>query len=149
MIFVVSCWCKVFSFVYYFKIIFEKKPGDFIVSEKTQLPGAPLEENLKKALTELLILHLLNGRDYYIGELADTLENVSGGVLKIVFPYSAVYRLQQARYILEAERRIAPDGRKRQFYRISQEGRDYYRQQLSIYRRFIGGIDTVLSQEAF
>ena len=30
-----------------------------------------LEDNLKKALTELLILYLLSQREHYIGELTD------------------------------------------------------------------------------
>ena len=114
-----------------------------------QKPSISLEENLKKALTELLILHLLSQREYYIGELTATLNKESGGVLNIVFPYSAVYRLQQEGYILEGEKRIAPDGRKRQFFRISDTGRDYYRQLMDIYARFTEGIHTVLDHTAF
>jgi PadR family transcriptional regulator PadR len=115
--------------------------------ERSQFPSAPLEENMKKALTELLVLHLLNHREYFIGELTDTLERISGGVLKIVFPYSAVYRLQQADYVLESEKRIAPDGRKRQYYRITPLGRSYYRQLMDTYQRFIGGVNTVLNEQ--
>ena len=106
-----------------------------------------LEQNLKKALTELLVLHLLNFREHFIGEITETLKERSGGVLKLVFPYSAVYRLQEDGYITDGEKRIASDGRRRQFYRITQQGRDYYRQLLDSYQDFIGGINTVLSAE--
>ena len=117
-------------------------------AEKTQQPCIPLEENLKKALTELLVLHLLSQRDYFIGELTEALKQKSDGVLKLVFPYSAVYRLQEDGYIIEGDKRIAPDGRKRQFYSISPLGRDYYQQLLASYQRFIGGVDMVLNEDS-
>lgn len=105
----------------------------------------PLEENLKKALTELLILHLLNVRERFIGELPDALQEYSGGVLKLAFPYSAVYRLQQDGYIMDTEKRVASDGRRRQFFCITQQGREYYRQLMERYHYFIGGVNTFLS----
>jgi PadR family transcriptional regulator PadR len=113
---------------------------------QSNAPSISLEENLKKALTELLILHLLSSREYYIGELTATLSTNSGGILNIVFPYSAVYRLQQAGYIYESERRIAPDGRRRQFYKITEQGRSYYQQLLKIYRNFSSGIENILDR---
>lgn len=126
---------------------FQKKTGDYMSTKKTASNSTTLEENLKKALTELLILHLLNFRDHFIGEITETLKERSGGVLKLVFPYSAVYRLQEDGYITDGEKRIASDGRRRQFYRITQQGRDYYRQLLGSYQDFIMGISTVLNNE--
>lgn len=106
-----------------------------------------LEDNLKKALTELLVLHLLSQRDYFIGELSETLKQKSNGVLKLVFPYSAIYRLQQIGYITDSDKRIAPDGRKRQFFSISQQGRIHYKELLKTYHRFISGVNTVLTED--
>lgn len=103
-----------------------------------------LEENLKKALTELLILQLLSAREYYIGELTATLHARSGGALSIVFPYGAVYRLQQSGYITESGKRSAPDGRRRQYYSITEKGTGYLHQLLDIYRRFTQGVHAVL-----
>lgn len=105
-----------------------------------------LEENLKKALTELLILYLLSQREYYIGELSATLHERSGGVLTIVFPYSAVYRLQQTGYIDESEKRNAPDGRRRQYLCITEDGRAYLSQLMEVYRTFSNGIDAILGE---
>lgn len=109
-------------------------------------PATSLEENLKKALTELLILHLLTRREYYIGELTATLQHESGGVLNIVFPYSAVYRLQREGYIIESAKRIAPDGRRRQYLKITEDGRVYHQRLLQIYHSFSDGIATVLAE---
>lgn len=103
-----------------------------------------LEDNLKKALTELLVLHLLSERDYYIGELTTTINDRSSGALTIVFPYGAIYRLQQSKYIVESEKRSAPDGRRRQYFSITEAGSNYLNQLRSLYTRFICGVDAVL-----
>lgn len=105
-----------------------------------------LEDNLKKALTELLILHLLAQKDYYIGELTDTLREKSQGILSIVFPYGAIYRLLQAEHILECPKRNAPDGRRRQYYCITEKGRNYLSQLLNIYVTFSEGVSNVLTE---
>ena len=114
--------------------------------EQLSSSSIPLEENLKKALTELLILRLLMDRDYYIGELTEMLKSKSNGALNIVFPYSAIYRLQQAGHICEKEKRNAPDGRRRQYYQITQSGRVYLSQLITIYTTFSKGVDAVLAK---
>ena len=62
-------------------------------------PTSGLEENLKKALTELLILFLFGEGEHYIGELSPLLEARSHGTLSIVFPYAAIYRITAAGYL--------------------------------------------------
>ena len=81
--------------------------------DKTPASRRPsgLEENLKKALTELLILFLFHEKEHYIGELSLLLEERSKGALSIVFPYAAIYRLTSAGYLTETKKRNAPDGR--------------------------------------
>lgn len=115
-----------------------------MASSETKSVNISLEENLKKALTELLILHLLAQREYYIGELAETLRERSGDVLQVVFPYSAVYRMLEDGHIFECAKRIAPDGRKRQFYQITDQGRAHYAKLMEIYNRFSGGVQKIL-----
>lgn len=105
-----------------------------------------LEENLKKALTEVLVLHLLSVKDCYIGELTTAIHEKSRGVLTIVFPYSAIYRLQQSGNLTEGEKRFAPDGRRRQYYRITTPGREYLSQLMSVYRRFSQGVADILAE---
>ena len=95
-----------------------------------------LEENLKKALTEPLVLFLLSQREYYIGELTAVIQEKSGGALNIVFPYAAIY---------ESQKRTAPDGRLRQYYTITEQGRAYLSGLLDTYRRFSRGVSDILS----
>lgn len=113
----------------------------------TEMNNKPslLEENMKKALTEFLVLHLLSQRPYYIGELTDALEERSGGVLNVVFPYAAVYRMLQNEYITEMKKRVAPDGRRRQYYTITDEGRAHLETLVKDYRRFSQGVEKVLT----
>ncbi len=104
-----------------------------------------LEENLKKALTELLILFLFEEEEHYIGELAPLLSQRSHGVLTIVFPYAAIYRITEAGYLTETKKKAAPDGRRRQYYRITEEGRAYLQEMLETYHTFFQGINDILS----
>lgn len=107
--------------------------------------SAALEENLKKALTELLVLKLLSEKDRYIGELSAAIHDRSNGALTVVFPYGAIYRLQQAGYITEKEKRSAPDGRRRQYFTVTREGKNYLDQLLRTYARFAQGITDILA----
>lgn len=105
-----------------------------------------LEDNLKKALTELLILYLLSQREHYIGELTDEMREKSGGVLSVSFPYAVIYRMTRSGYISESEKRRAPDHRLRQYYRITDEGRLYLTGLLEVYARFTEGVAKVLEE---
>ena len=104
-----------------------------------------LEENLKKALTELMILFLFGEGEHYIGELTLLLEKRSHGALTIVFPYAAIYRLSQAGYLLESKKKVAPDGRLRQYYKITEKGRAHLETLLNAYQNFIQGVNDIFS----
>lgn len=107
--------------------------------------SSSIKDNLKKALTELLILFLLSEQDRYIGELTTLINQRSNGALAIVFPYSAVYRLQESGFICELGRRIAPDGRRRQYFAITEAGKAYLDQLLQVYTQFSKGVESVLN----
>lgn len=105
-----------------------------------------LEENLKKALTELILLFLLSQKNSYIGELTAQIHEKSNGILTIVFPYAAIYRLEHAGYIRESDKRIAPDGRRRQYLQITDSGRHYLQRLLATYGRFTKGVANILER---
>lgn len=63
-----------------------------------------LEENLKKAVTEMLVMCLFSEQPRYIGELPELIERRSGGNLVIVFPYAAFYRIYKAGLITEEKK---------------------------------------------
>lgn len=104
-----------------------------------------MEENLKKALSEMLVLALLHERDYYALELASAITERSGGAIAITFPYSILYRMIEQQYIRELPKRIAPDGRRRQYFGITETGRDYFQKLWSIYKTFTAGVDRLIA----
>ena len=128
----------------FFYNTYKTKEGGQAMKELEKNPGFVLEENLKKALTELMVLFLLSQKECYIGELTAAIKKRSRDVLTVVFPYGAVYRLEQAGYIRELEKRTAPDGRRRQYLGITEAGKVYLTQLLDTYRRFTQGINDVL-----
>jgi len=76
------------------------------------------------------------------------LQAKSGGVLTLVFPYAAIYRLQQSGYITESQKRNAPDNRRRQYYRITEKGSHYLTELLETYQRFTDGVSAILQDRA-
>ncbi len=104
-----------------------------------------IEENLKKALAELLVLALLHRREYYALELTTALAEHSGGAIRITFPYAILYRMTEQGYIQELPRRKSPDGRRRQYFGITESGRRYFDQMREIYEKFTAGVGRVLS----
>ena len=106
-----------------------------------------LEENLKKAVSEMLVLFLLNEREMYIGEIPEELERRSDGKFHIVFPYSVIYRMVKFEYIDELKKRVAPDGRKRQYYGITPKGREYLVQLTDTFGQFMQCIELILKSE--
>lgn len=114
------------------------------LAEEKRQNCVSFEENLKKAVAEFLILRVLSERSCYIGEISEAIRTQSGEALNIVFPYSAIYRLESFGFIAEQPKRVAPDGRRRQYFAITDAGRERYQQQLVAYRNFAQGIDLLL-----
>nr|WP_325188850.1 helix-turn-helix transcriptional regulator [uncultured Oscillibacter sp.] len=103
-----------------------------------------MEDNLKRAVTEMLVLNLLDQQDMYASQIMQSLEGGSKGTLTLVSPYMLFYRLIENGYILEAYKKIADDGRRRQYYQITLEGRRYLADLIVVYRRVIGGVELLL-----
>lgn len=103
-----------------------------------------MEDNLKKAVTEMVVLSLLSREDMYARQITQAIEEHSGGAVNIVFPYSALYRLISAGYIWEAYKNTAPDGRRRQYYQITDKGREHLKELEEVYQRFTHGVNVLL-----
>lgn len=106
-----------------------------------------MEDNLKKAVTEMLVLVQLEREDMYSTQITKNLETGSGGALSIVFPYATLYRLINGGYIIEAYKKIAPDGRRRQYFQITDQGRAYVTEMKRFYRQFSHGVSLLLGEK--
>lgn len=105
------------------------------------------EENLKKAFSEMLILKVLSEKPRYIGEITEIIKHRNNGVFEIVCPYSAIYRLLDQKYIEELKKCIAPDGRRRQYYFISDLGKQHLNNLIQYYEVFADGVQAILHPE--
>lgn len=109
-------------------------------------PKRGLEDNLKRAVMEMLVLNLLDREDMHAAQIMQSLEERTEGALTLVSPYMLFYRLIESGHILEAYKKAAPDGRRRQYYQITAEGRRYLADLIAVYRRIIGGIGSLLGE---
>lgn len=107
--------------------------------------SAVMEDNLKKALVEMLVLALLHKREYHAPELTQALSDHSGGAVNITFPYAVLYRMIDQGYIEELPKRKAPDGRRRQYFGITDAGRRYFKENWEVYKAFTAGVDLLVS----
>lgn len=110
-------------------------------------PGRGMEDNLKRAVTEMLVLTLLSREDMHASQITQSIERESGSTLSLASPYMLFYRLIESGYILEAYKKIAPDGRRRQYYRITEAGVRYLADLLSLYHRITNGVALLLGEE--
>lgn len=105
-----------------------------------------MEDNLKRAVTEMLVLNLLDQQDMHASQIMQSLEEGSKGALTLVSPYMLFYRLIENGYIWEAYKKISDDGRRRQYYQITMEGRRHLADLIAVYRRVIEGVELLLGE---
>ena len=103
-----------------------------------------MEDNFKRAVMELLVLTLLNREDLPAVQIMQRIEEETGHAIGLVSPYMLFYRLIEDGCILEAYKKIAPDGRRRQYYQMTEEGKRYLEELTALYRRLSGGVELLM-----
>ena len=102
---------------------------------------------MKRAVAEMLVLAMLSREDMYAHQIAQNLYEGSGNRLNIVPPYMLLYRLMENNYVQDLHKSTAPDGRRRQYYQITDEGRRYLKDLIARYNDFIAGVTLLLKEE--
>ena len=95
----------------------------------------------------MLVLAMLRREDMYAHQIAQNLYEGSGNRLNIVPPYMLLYRLMENNYVQDLHKSTAPDGRRRQYYQITEEGRRYLKDLIARYNDFIAGVTLLLKEE--
>ena len=92
--------------------------------EKTTKSGttASINDSLKKATTEMLVLFVLRQKSMYTYEMMSAIESLSEGRLSFNTLYQAIYRLRDHGYIQESEKVLSQDNRVRIYFSITEEG---------------------------
>ena len=95
-----------------------------------------ISDNLKRGVTELVLLSLLSEQDMYGYEMAQALRERSHG-------NPTLYRLQDGGYI-SAREELVGKRRKRTYYHLEPAGERYFRESLAEYLGVQEGIRAIL-----
>ena len=111
--------------------------------------GHPANMNtaLKKATSELIVLHLLREKPMYTYEMMSAVAQRSGGVIAFNTMYLSIYRLQDRGCIREQGKVVSEDNRTRVYFAITPEGEAYLDRLMEEYRRYTRALDRVLEPE--
>jgi PadR family transcriptional regulator PadR len=102
------------------------------------------EDYFKRATSPMMTLLLLNEKPMYVYKLSQELERRSNSTYKMNFLYPVLYRLQQQGYVTEYSQEITESHRTRNYYAITDEGKEYLRFMLAKYRELLKVVDTVI-----
>ena len=102
------------------------------------------EDSFKRATSPMMTLLLLNEKPMYVYNLSQELEKRSNSAYKMNFLYPVLYRLQEQGYVTEYSQEITESHRTRNYYTITEEGKEYLRFMLDKYRELLNAVDTVI-----
>ena len=115
--------------------------------EKTSGSPANIQIALKKATTEMMVLHLLRQKPMYTYEMMNAIEERSGGDIVFNTLYLSIYRLEENGYIREHEKVMSEDNRTRIYFTITESGSTYLDALIVEYRRYVSALAKVLELE--
>jgi PadR family transcriptional regulator PadR len=104
----------------------------------------PLERELKRGSTEVLILALLDERQRHGYDISRLIDERSGGTITFhtASLYPTLYRLED-RGLIEGRWVERAGQRRRRYYRLTSAGRKVLRQQRTIWETFFLALDRV------
>ena len=112
--------------------------------EKTSGNPANIQIALKKATTEMMVLHLLRQKPMYTYEMMNAIEERSGGDIVFNTLYLSIYRLEENGYIREHEKVMSEDNRVRIYFAITDAGSAYFDELVKGYLRYTAALARVL-----
>ena len=115
--------------------------------KKTSVSPANIRTSLKKATTEMMVLHLLREKPMYTYEMMNAIEERSGGDIVFNTLYLSIYRLEENGYIREHEKVMSEDNRTRIYFTITESGSTYLDALIVEYRRYVSALAKVLELE--
>ena len=117
-----------------------------IMGRKEKMSGNPanIQIALKKATTEMMVLHLLRQKPMYTYEMMNAIEERSGGDIVFNTLYLSIYRLEENGYIREHEKVMSEDNRVRIYFAITDAGSAYFDELVKGYLRYTAALARVL-----
>lgn len=102
------------------------------------------EDAFKRATSPMMTLLLLNEKPMYVYSLSQELEKRSNSTYKMNFLYPVLYRLQEQGYVTEFSQEITESHRTRNYYTITDAGREYLQFMLQRYRELLQAVDVIM-----
>ena len=102
------------------------------------------EDSFKRATSPMMTLLLLNEKPMYVYNLSQELKKRSNSTYKMNFLYPVLYRLQEQGYVCEYTQEITESHRTRNYYAITDEGKEYLKFMLEKYRELLNAVDVVI-----
>lgn len=115
--------------------------------KKTTGNPANIQTSLKKATTEMMVLHLLRQKPMYTYEMMNTIAERSNGDITFNTLYLSIYRLEENGYIREHGKVMSEDNRTRIYFAITEAGSAYLDAILQEYKRYTAALARVLELE--
>ena len=115
--------------------------------EKTSGSPASLQIALKKATTEMLVLHLLRKKPMYTYEMMSSIQERSGGDIVFNTLYLSIYRLEENGYIQEHSKVMSEDNRTRIYFAITDAGSAHLDALIQEYKRYTEALAKVMELE--
>lgn len=108
------------------------------------MASTPLERELKRGSTEVLILSLIEHRQRHGYEIGQLIEDRSRGAISfhIASLYPTLYRLE-AKGFIEGRWVEKAGQRRRRYYRLTSEGRKLLASQRNTWRAFLAALNRV------
>ncbi len=102
------------------------------------------EDSFKRATSPMMTLLLLNEKPMYVYNLSQELEKRSNSTYKMNFLYPVLYRLQEQGYVCEYSQEITESHRTRNYYMITEAGKEYLGFMLAKYKELLNAVDVVI-----
>lgn len=108
--------------------------------------GHSFEDYFKRATSPLLVLHLLNEEPMYGYKMTQELKKRSNAVYNMSFLYPVLYRLQEQGFVTEFSKEI--NHRLRNYYAITDIGRDYLEQLKVKYQMLLVAVEDIMNSSS-
>lgn len=119
-----------------------------MTQNKEQMPkDTTIQEAIKKASTEMLVLYFLRQKNMYTYELIGEIKKQSEGMFAYNTLYIAIYRLQEKGYIVETDKIVTSDNRTRVYFGITEGGQVYLQNSINVFHDTVGMLTDLLAKD--
>jgi len=118
-----------------------------LAEKKTTDTGHSFEDYFKRAISPMLVLHLLSIQPMYVYQLSQEMARRTDGTYTTSFLYPVLYRLQEQGFVTETGKEISEDNRVRNYYGITEAGRRHLLSLKNDYAILIRSVEKIMTGE--